>query len=239
MTRDKVRKITLKELTGLKSSSRREFLKKVSVGGGTIICLNRFLVKGLLAQTEEKKMAFSLVVVDFNKCTGCRTCETVCSSSNHSEIVNGKELPGLGNPHFSNIRVYPYNPDVDVPVTCLMCDDAPCIAACPVEPDPKTGHRAIYREAALPILHNDLGRCIGCGSCAEACRKRRVGAIIPNTQTQKPERMCTLCHGDPQCVKYCPFGALNHVVESTNGRYYGSSPDDVARTLTKLWYGLE
>jgi Fe-S-cluster-containing hydrogenase component 2 len=239
MVRNKVRKLTFKELAGLKNSSRREFLKKISLAGGGLILFNRFLVKGLVAQTEEKKMVYSMVVVDFNKCTGCRTCETVCSSFNHKEVVNGKELPGLGNPYLSNIQVYPYNPDVDVPITCLMCDDAPCIEACPVEPDPKTGRKAISREGALPVLHNDLKRCIGCESCAEACRKKRVGAIIPNPQTHKPERMCNLCNGDPQCVKDCPFGALSHVVESTKGRHYGFSPDEVAKALTRLWYDQE
>jgi len=231
------RRITINELAGMKASSRREFLKKMTLGSGGILLADRILVKQLYAHTEEEKTVFSMIVVDFNKCTGCRTCETVCSSSNNKVTVNGKELPGLGNPHNANILVYPYNPDVDVPVTCLMCDDAPCIEACPVEPDPGTGRRALYRQGTLPILYNDLERCIGCGSCTAACKEKRVGAIIPNPETNKPERMCTLCNGDPQCVKSCPFGALSYVVQSTKGRYYGITPDDAARTLTELWYG--
>jgi anaerobic carbon-monoxide dehydrogenase iron sulfur subunit len=239
MARNRSRVLTIHELAGLKSSSRRDFLKKVSLGGGTIILSNRYLVRGLFAQTEAKKTVFSMVVVDFNKCTGCRTCETVCSSSNHMKLVDGKELPDLGNPALSNIRVHSYNPDVDIPVTCLMCDDAPCLEACPVDPDPKTGRKAIYREAGRPVLHNDLERCIGCGSCSEACRTKRAGVIIPNPQTHKPERMCTLCNGDPQCVKNCPFQALSYVVEGMKGKYYGTSPDEVAKTLTTLWYGRD
>jgi len=237
--RDKNLKLTLKELAGFKNSSRREFLRNIALGSGGIILLNRFLIKKLAAQIEGKKIVYSLVVVDFNKCTGCRTCEAVCSSYNHKEIINGKELPGLGNPYFSNIRVYPYNPDVDVPVNCIMCSDTPCVEACPVEPDRTTGRKALYRDVSLPIIHNDLERCIGCGACAEACRSERVGTIIPNPKTNKPERMCTLCNGDPQCVKYCPFGALSHVVESTGGKHYGFSPDQVAKTLTRLWYNRE
>jgi carbon-monoxide dehydrogenase iron sulfur subunit len=239
MARDKKRRITLKELIRPKNPSRREFLKKIGLGSGGIFFFNGILIKKLAVQTEGKKTVYSLVVVDFSKCTGCRTCETVCSAFNHSEVVNEKEFAGLGNPYFSNIRVYPYNPDVDVPVTCLMCDDAPCLEACPVETDPKTGHRAIYREGALPILRNDLERCIGCGSCAEACLKKRVGAIIPNPQTHKPERMCTLCNGDPLCVKYCPYGALSYMVESTERKHYGFSPNQIAEALTRLWFNLE
>jgi len=85
-------------------------------------------------------------------------------------------------------------------------------------------------------IKNDLARCIGCQSCADACRAKRVGAIIPNPQTGNPERMCTLCNGDPQCVKYCPYGALSYVVGQIDGRHYGLSPEKIAERLTELWY---
>jgi len=244
MAKRREKSLTLRHLASMRGSSRREFLKAAVAGMGGALIADRFLVRALYAQpsrsqdpTQPEKTVFSMIVVDFNKCAGCRTCETVCSSANNKVSVNGRELPGLGNPALSNIRVYPYNPDVDVPVTCLMCEDAPCIAACPVEPDPRTKHRAIYREGRLPVLRNDTDRCIGCGSCAEACRKARVGAIIPNRETNKPERMCTLCGGDPQCVKHCPYGALSHIVEGLDGRHYGLSPDATAGTLADLWYG--
>ncbi len=237
-------RMTSKELNALRRRSRREFLKTAAAGMGGVLIADRFLVRALYArpsraQDQPEKMVFSLIVVDFNKCTGCRTCETVCSSFNAKVALDGRELPGLGNPAYSNIRVYSYNPDVDIPVNCLMCEDAPCIEACPVEPDPRTKHRALYREGKLPFLHNDLARCIGCGSCAEACSTKRVGAIIPNRTTNKPERMCTLCSGEPQCVKYCPNGALSLVVEGTPGQHYGISRDAAAKTLTELWYGQE
>ncbi|OGD17122.1 MAG: hypothetical protein A2Y69_03075 [Candidatus Aminicenantes bacterium RBG_13_59_9] len=240
------RSLTLRELASRRGKSRREFLRTAAGGMAGALIAGRFLVRALYAhpspaqgqaQAQEEQVVFSMIVVDFNKCTGCRTCETVCSSFNNRVAVNGKELPGLGNPALSNIRVYPYNPDVDVPVTCLMCEDAPCIAACPVEPDPRTGRRALYREGRLPVLRNDLSRCIGCGSCAEACRTARVGAIIPNRETNKPERMCTLCGGNPQCVLYCPNGALSHVVQGLPGQHYGLSPDSAAKLLMDLWYG--
>jgi len=236
------KRLTSKELKALRRSSRREFLKTAAGMGGGLIA-GGFLVRAVAArpypvQDEPEKMTFSLIVVDFNKCTGCRTCETVCASFNTKATVNGKELAGLGNPAHSNIRVYGYNPDVDIPVTCLMCEDAPCIEACPVEPDPRTKHRALYREGRLPVLHNDPDRCIRCGACAEACSTQRVGAIIPDRET-RPQRMCTLCSGDPQCVKYCPNGALSHVVEGMPGQHYGISREAAAKALIELWYGKE
>ncbi len=217
-----------------KSQSRREFLKKTAVGGSAIV-LGTLFVKETFAQRSERP-TYSMILVDYNKCTGCRTCETVCSAFNHKVKIGEEELPGLGNPCYSNIRVYSFNPDVDIPVTCLMCRDNPCIESCPVEPDPSTGRKALYRDEKTRAIKNDLERCIGCGSCAEACKTKRIGAIIPNPQTGKPERICNLCNGDPQCVKYCPYEALRHVVGRIDGRHFGFSIEQIAERLTRLWY---
>ena len=48
MGRDKKQKLTLGELIGLRSSSRREFLRKIALGGNGVVFLNRFLVKKLV-----------------------------------------------------------------------------------------------------------------------------------------------------------------------------------------------
>jgi len=49
----------------------------------------------------------------------------------------------------------------------------------------------------------DEHRCIGCKACADACP---FGAIVvtPDRHVIK----CTLCDGDPECVKHCETGAL-------------------------------
>jgi len=179
---------------------------------------------------------YTMVLVDYSKCTGCRTCETVCSAQNHKVSVNGASLNGLGNPSLSNIKVYQFVPEVDVPRVCAMCPDNPCIAACPVDPDPKTGRRALYRHETTGAITNDSARCIGCGSCAEACR---VGVITPSSETNMPERMCTLCGGDPQCVKQCPFGALAQVDVDVSRDMYAMRPEQIAELLTKQWYSAK
>ncbi|MFA4925584.1 MAG: 4Fe-4S dicluster domain-containing protein [Candidatus Aminicenantales bacterium] len=214
--------------------TRREFLKSSVVSGSAILVSALFISRG--SAQEASRPRYAMILVDYNKCTGCRTCETVCSAFNNKVKVGEEELPGLGNPYLANIRVQAFNPDVDIPVACLMCRDNPCIDACPVEPDPKTGRKALYRDEKTLAIKNDLARCIGCQSCADACRAKRVGAIIPNPQTGNPERMCTLCDGDPQCVKYCPYGALSYVVGQIDGRHYGLSPEKIAERLTELWY---
>jgi len=205
------------------------------VVGGVTLSFGGSVVRELGAAAGA---GYSMILVDFNKCTGCRTCEAVCAQYNHKAVVDGEELPGLGNPYLSNIRVHRFNPDVDVPVACAMCPDNPCVAACPVEPDEK-GRRALYRDPETLAVKNDIERCIGCGNCAAACGAERAGIIIPNTETNKPERMCTLCGGDPQCVKYCPGEALSFVAVDTDAKGYARPPEQVAEELVRRWYSVE
>ena len=61
--------------------------------------------------------------------------------------------------------------------------------------------------------------------------------IIPNPETGKPERICTLCGGDPQCVKRCPFGALSYVEVRADRKFYGLGPEKIAAELAMKWYG--
>ena len=225
--------LTVRELVPRPLQDRRSFLKTMVIGG-VAVTVGGLLIEKLGAQTEPQ---YSMILVDFNACTGCRTCETVCSAYNHKTVVDGEVMNGLGNPYLANIRVYPFNPDADVPVVCVMCRDNPCIEACPVAPD-EEGRRALYRDPKTLAITCDEERCVACGSCAEACRTERVAAILPNPQTNRPERMCTLCGGDPQCVKYCPYGALSHIVGGwIDGSHYGVRAEQIAEELIQRWYG--
>lgn len=232
-------KISQKEWQkSLVSFNRRDFMKRMLIGGGGVILLGKFGILHLSSVQAEKAITYRMITVDLEKCTGCRTCETVCSAYNHRVKVKGEWLNGLGNPHLTNIRIHGFNPDVDVPAVCAMCPDNPCIQACPVEPHPETGRKALYRDEKTNAIKNDLKRCIACGNCAQACREQRVGVIYPNPQTNKPERMCTLCDGDPQCVKYCPFEALSYVEIDLGDEFYGKSPESIAEELTRRWYAI-
>ena len=208
---------------------------KTTLGSGAMVLLGQFGVFRLASARQGEKNALTMIVVDYARCTGCRTCETVCSAYNHPKKVNGELLNGAGNPHLSNIKVYAFNPDVDVPSVCAMCPDNPCIASCPVDPDPLTGHRALFRDSKTRSITNDPDRCIGCGSCAETCR---AGVIVPHPETDKPERMCNLCNGEPMCVKYCPFEALSQVNVDTSRKFYALKPEKIAEQLIGEWYGV-
>ena len=219
-----------------KNITRRDFVKNLAVGSSALALLGDFRI--LYSSTDDQGI-IKAIVVDFNKCTGCRTCETVCSAFNFKQNIKGESLPSLGNPFLSNIQVQHYNPDVDIPVVCAMCPDAPCIEACPVPADPKTGRKALYRDEKTSAIKNDIERCIGCGKCAEACKTKSVGVIVPNPENNKPEQMCTLCGGDPQCVKYCPFDALSYVEVDTKREFYGMAPDTIAKKLNNRFYNIQ
>lgn len=219
-----------------KNFTRREFIK-ISGAGAALVLAHKYGICSI-TWAEGKKKTLKMVFVDYSKCTGCRTCEAVCSSYNNPVTLNGERASGLGNPTYSRIRVHSFNPDVDIPNVCAMCPDTPCVNACPVKPDPNTKRKAIYRDEKTLTIKTDLARCISCGNCAKACAEKRTGVIELDTKTGKPRGICNLCDGDPQCVKLCPFDALSLVEVKTNRKFYGQSPQKIAKTLAKQWYGV-
>ena len=216
----------------LANASRREFLQDIALASGGLITFGGWLVE--TAEAQEPR--YGLVVVDFNKCMGCRLCEAVCANANRTVTIDGKTRPDIGNSHYSNVRVLPFYPAVDVPQRCAQCNDAPCVESCPVPPDPATGRKALYRDEETQAVTVDYDRCIACGTCAKTCSEMRTGAILLNPETNRPEGICTLCGGDPACVRYCPVGALSYTSGGIDGRYYASAPEEIARQLITLWY---
>jgi carbon-monoxide dehydrogenase iron sulfur subunit len=127
------------------------------------------------------------ISVDVNKCTGCRTCEIVCSM-----VKNG-----LINRRRARIRVHRDEmTGLDMPVFCIQCTDAACMQACP--------NSALSQDDVSGIIRVDAEECTGCGQCADACP---IGAIVIDRDTEVP-LICDLCGGEPQCVAWCPGGAL-------------------------------
>ncbi len=131
--------------------------------------------------------------VDSNLCGGCRTCEAVCSLY--------KE--GIVNPELSRIYVKKdiLGGYVCEPIPCRQCRGAECLLACP------TG--ALHVDAITGAMVIDEAMCDGCQLCMEAC------PVAPTRIGYNPERSicfkCDLCGGDPQCVKFCPMGAITYV----------------------------
>lgn len=135
-----------------------------------------------------------IIAVEYEKCTGCRLCELVCSVVHH----------GVSNPERSRIRVIKWESEgIYVPTVCQQCEDAPCMNACP--------QKAISRDPETDAVMVDYSKCIGCRFCVAVCP---FGAMSYNAKDKKVFK-CDLCGGDPQCVRFCDVKAVNYVPANT------------------------
>ncbi len=128
------------------------------------------------------------------KCTGCQTCVIFCSLKNEDVV----------NPELSRIFIREDHSDISfLPITCVLCDEKPCIEVCP-EP----GAISVNHLGAVVI---DENLCTGCSKCVNACQ---IGAIqlhlLPGRGKSGKAVVlkCDLCAGDPWCVKVCQPGAI-------------------------------
>ena len=127
------------------------------------------------------------LLVDRARCTGCHSCVFACSMQ-HDNVVR---------PSTARIHVRRYYGLVDVPIICWHCQDAPCVAACPVTPQ-----KAIVKNKDTNVVtFVDERLCLGasCNKCLEACPPQYLRR---HPETAKP-LFCDLCGGNPQCVKAC------------------------------------
>jgi len=124
-----------------------------------------------------------ILTISPEKCTNCGTCEAVCPNSAVNVI------------HFEEV-------EISVPVMCMQCEDAACMAVCPVG--------AIIRDEYGAVV-TDQQKCIGCKMCISACS---LGNISYSTVERRIEK-CNLCGGEPKCVKYCPQRAIEYLDATT------------------------
>jgi carbon-monoxide dehydrogenase iron sulfur subunit len=131
-----------------------------------------------------------VLLLDYEKCTGCRTCELVCSVQHE----------GAANPSKSRIKVVKWEWEGRyVPMSCQQCIDAPCLAVCPV--------KAISRDEQLNRVQVNYDACIGCRMCVAACP---FGAMSFNIDLKKVFK-CDFCDGEPQCARFCETKAVEYV----------------------------
>jgi Fe-S-cluster-containing dehydrogenase component len=132
-------------------------------------------------------VAIKALIIDAQKCSGCRACETYCSLKHHD----------VCNPARGRIHVVKWEQEaIFVPVNCMRCELPACELACP--------RQATYRNYETGAMEVDASRCIGCLSCVFACP---FGATFVDP-TDGRVLKCDLCEGDPTCAKVCPTGAI-------------------------------
>ncbi|MDI6605010.1 MAG: 4Fe-4S dicluster domain-containing protein [Thermoanaerobacteraceae bacterium] len=128
------------------------------------------------------------VLFEPNICVGCEECVRACARWHEGETNAYVEQMGIYN----------------IPMRCMHCADAPCVAICPVKAI------SINKDGVVLV---DKSKCIGCGSCLLVCP---FG--IPRIDTSaKIMRKCDLCIDrvkdgmEPACVQFCSVGALKFV----------------------------
>jgi len=132
------------------------------------------------------------VVADPEKCTGCVVCEYACSMTNEETF----------NPTKSRIRALRMGPLNNIAVTCRHCEDPACVAACQ--------RKALSQDEETGAIVVDEKLCVGCDWCISACD---FGAMMIHPE-KRVVFTCNNCKDQPdgpQCVKWCPEGALDLV----------------------------
>ncbi|WP_418765353.1 4Fe-4S dicluster domain-containing protein [Mailhella sp.] len=136
-------------------------------------------------------MARYVMVIDSEKCMDCKACVVACQQRNHVPYGLSRnwvrETVSNGSPCGFKFQ----------PGACMHCDDPSCVRACP------TGATWKAKDGVVEI---DRSRCIGCGSCVEACPYH---ARFRHPVTGTADK-CDYCRGTtpgqtPACVAVCPM----------------------------------
>ena len=123
-----------------------------------------------------------------SRCTACRSCELACSFRHGA----------FGLPGRTRIRTYPFGEGKNVPLTCMQCEQAACVSACPAG--------ALVRNPATAAIDVGDARCIGCRACVGACPFGAISMLDKRPIAFK----CDLCGGEPACVAFCPTKAIEY-----------------------------
>lgn len=186
------------------TTSRRGFVKALGVTGvavaGSAIAPNSSLAAKSAVQYG--------MVIDTRKCKGCHACSVACKSE--FDVPLGVVRSWV---EFVEKGDYPKVERKFMPRLCNQCDDAYCVAICPV---------AAAEKNDLGIVEFDQEACIACKKCVDGDEKLPgcpYDAAFMNPVTGKAQK-CDFCTHRvaegvvPSCVNTCPsrariFGDLN------------------------------
>lgn len=130
------------------------------------------------------------MVIDLEKCIGCRSCAVACKQHNAQPPGNWWNrvfTPGSGYHLTAPIAGMEYF----LPVSCQHCDNAPCEKVCPVG-------ATYYSEDRAVLI--DFERCIGCRYCMAACPYgvRQFNWESPEKAHKKVEYLNNYSYGYPK-----------------------------------------
>lgn len=145
---------------------------------------------------------------DMDLCVNCKSCIVACKVKHMFPPY--PDVPLDPEPRGPNlIQVYPIGPEIRgdlvcqsfVSVSCMHCEDPPCIKVCPFS--------AIRKEPEMHITLVDRELCVGCKACLWVCP---YGA--PSFDKDGKVVLCNLCIDrlregkKAACEAACQAGAI-------------------------------
>ncbi|WP_247751755.1 4Fe-4S dicluster domain-containing protein [Citrobacter freundii] len=160
-----------------------------------------------------KKKENVMIYANAQKCLGCHSCEMACAVSH-----------GGDNGLFAAVRdQLPLHPrikvvatgEVNIPMQCRQCDNAPCAMVCPTGACRQTDGQVFINEA----------NCVGCKLCVMVCPfgsitvRRTEQQSTWSVTNQGVAQKCDLCASwckengkeNTACVEACPTKAISLV----------------------------
>jgi len=180
---------------------RRTFLKTGTAGLLSVVVYGEFSTLVSFAGETKVLLSRGVILADPTRCSGCRTCEAICCTHNTGDGRNSSELSRI-------IIEKDYLTGAYEQKVCFQCSEPLCLEACPTEP------KALQVDKKFGTYARDIDPdlCIGCEQCIDAC-----GEVFnpprPRFDGENDVAIkCHLCHSNPQCVKFCPYGALHYQI---------------------------
>jgi molybdopterin-containing oxidoreductase family iron-sulfur binding subunit len=105
------------------------------------------------------------MVIDLDRCSGCRGCVVACKQENNIAPSTQNEADSSRMISWMNVITvvdgdYPDTKLRLLPMLCQQCDNPPCVRVCPV---------GATQKSSQGIVGQIYPRCIGCRYCASAC----------------------------------------------------------------------
>jgi Fe-S-cluster-containing dehydrogenase component len=115
------------------------------------------------------------MVINLHDCVACGACALACKTENNTQYGQEGRKYNWADFHVETEGTFPNVKQRYFPVLCNHCTDAPCVAACPVNP------KAMYKTENGMTMHND-DRCIGCKACISNCPYSDDDVLEANVQ---------------------------------------------------------
>ena len=134
--------------------------------------------------------------LDISRCSACGACAVACMDQNDIDIKHGF------SPFRTVFDIESKGKFAYMSISCMHCEDAPCIMACPVG--------CLSKDPATNLTIYDSYNCIGCHSCAMACPFGAPSFAKDGKMVKCDGCLTRLQNGmQPACILVCPTGALS------------------------------